>query len=646
MKKYTKILYIFIGLFIAIGIPVFAANLQPSFTPSLIPVTTDKYYLGSTSPNSEWNGIYTKNLNVSGTCTGCGSGSGGSGTVGTSTVETAGYFANWFTTAGTPAKLNGTSAIFQLGSNIGIGTLNPVDVNANARLTVAGISSQDIIASTTDNTTLSDAILQAYAPGSRIFMGAHGTNQVSSRYGLTLGGWGEISAFNSTFGTTNGLVIGTNTAMPLVFGTNNAEVARFTSGGRLGIGTTNPGANIHDSFDATSTASTVTGLHIGTTATSQPDGNGTYFSINTLAKSFLGNLFDLQASSTSRFTGTASGNLGINATTSLATLEVKARTPLTLTGTVTYINNTTLTGNGTVFTKELSVGSQITANAVTRAITAVNSDTSATVELAWGGTATAVTATTKPPVFRFTEPGGNVIGQAIWDRGGLEVSFSDVGGRTFGLNNAVNQSGFFVTTSGVFGSSQSGSQLFGTLPSIGAVPTATSREAIIARGINSQTADIFQVQNSTPTTLFNVTSAGNVGIGTTTPYANISVQSGASTGDAFVVATSSGNAVFGIDNSGHRFSSGPAPAISSCGTGTGTVIGDDQGGTITTATAATSCTMTFAKAYSGNGLYCNVTDDSLVGFADISATSTTAVTFGISSALSGGHLFYQCAYHK
>lgn len=137
------------------------------------------------------------------------------------------------------AQATSTIFITSLGQ-VGIGTQTPIDVNANAKLTIAGISSQDIIASTTDNTTLSDAILQAYAPGSRVFLGAHGTNQVSTRYGITLGGWGEIGAFNSTSGTTNGLVIGTNPAVPIVFGTNNLERMRITSAGLVGIGTTTP----------------------------------------------------------------------------------------------------------------------------------------------------------------------------------------------------------------------------------------------------------------------------------------------------------------------------------------------------------------------------------------------------------------------
>lgn len=216
-------------------------------------------------------------------------GAGGTGTVSTSTNETSGQLSYWTTTSGTPARLGkvatttltGTGLIsisnspkvigasgavvtlpvtkgnFVVGNDagiaqatstifitsvgrVGIGTTNPIAVNANARLTVAGTGSQDIIASTTDNTTSSDAIIQAYAPGSRIFMGAHGSAQVSTRYGLTLGGYGEISAFDSSSGTTNGLVIGTNTAKPFIFGTSNAERMRLDSSGRLGIGTTTP----------------------------------------------------------------------------------------------------------------------------------------------------------------------------------------------------------------------------------------------------------------------------------------------------------------------------------------------------------------------------------------------------------------------
>lgn len=109
MKNYKNILIIALLIFGFGGITL-AANLQPSYTPSLLPLITDKYYLGSTSPNLEYNGIYTKNLTVSGTCTGCGGGSGGgSGNVATSTPDVANQAAVFTSTGATPATIGGFS---------------------------------------------------------------------------------------------------------------------------------------------------------------------------------------------------------------------------------------------------------------------------------------------------------------------------------------------------------------------------------------------------------------------------------------------------------------------------------------------------------------------------------------------------------
>lgn len=184
-----------------------------------------------------------------------------------------------------------TSTIF-IASNqtVGINTTNPTGVNANAKLTVAGISSQDIIASTTDNTTLSDAILQAYAPQSRIFMGAHGINQTTIRYGITLGGWGEIGQFN-TSGNTNGLIIGTNPAVPLVFGTNNLERLRLTSAGNVGISSTSPFALLSVaglsngtvplfSISTSTTVATTTAFNIDLNGNTTIGNNGSVLTVN------------------------------------------------------------------------------------------------------------------------------------------------------------------------------------------------------------------------------------------------------------------------------------------------------------------------------------------------------------------------------
>lgn len=53
---------------------------------------------------------------------------------------------------------------------------------------------------------------------------AHTSPRVSTRYGLTIGGWTELTVFSGG----NGLAIGTQTTgEPLVFGTNNLEAGRF-----------------------------------------------------------------------------------------------------------------------------------------------------------------------------------------------------------------------------------------------------------------------------------------------------------------------------------------------------------------------------------------------------------------------------------
>lgn len=145
---------------------------------------------------------------------------------------------------------------------------------------------------------------------------------------------------------------------------------------------------------------------------------------------------------------------------------------------------------------------------------------------------------------------------------------------------------------------------------------------------------------------FSSTTASTFGAGTTTSKALFGAQ-GTSGGSAPLLdlATSTGGSVFGVDASGHIYTSGGAPVISSCGTGSPTITGDDSTGTITTGTAAAGCTMTFVAAYASTPS-CNVSDDSTASAADISSISTTAVSFGLSVSLSGGHLYYSCSYHK
>jgi hypothetical protein len=64
---------------------------------------------------------------------------------------------------------------------------------------------------------------------------SHSSARTISRFGVTLGGWNEFLAVNG-----NGLILGTNTGTPLIFGTSALDRLHITPAGNVGIGDTNP----------------------------------------------------------------------------------------------------------------------------------------------------------------------------------------------------------------------------------------------------------------------------------------------------------------------------------------------------------------------------------------------------------------------
>lgn len=152
----------------------------------------------------------------------------------TTALQASAFFAS---TTGATSTFAGSLVLF---GKFSVGTDNPTQVNANADAVVAGAGAAVVIASTTDNTSLSTAILETYAPGVKFYGGSHGTSQTPVRFGLTLGGWAEVAATSSAQGTLNGLVLGTVPSAPLVFGTFNTERGRFTANGLFTLGTTTP----------------------------------------------------------------------------------------------------------------------------------------------------------------------------------------------------------------------------------------------------------------------------------------------------------------------------------------------------------------------------------------------------------------------
>jgi lysophospholipase L1-like esterase len=118
--------------------------------------------------------------------------------------------------------------------NVGIGTSSPA-VSFHVRK--AGFPAARV--ESTDNTTGSAAAMTTIADWGQVQFASHCSARTTSRFGITLGGWAELLVQNNA-GATNGLIIGAQPNVPIVFGTNNAERARIDGSGNCGIGTSSP----------------------------------------------------------------------------------------------------------------------------------------------------------------------------------------------------------------------------------------------------------------------------------------------------------------------------------------------------------------------------------------------------------------------
>lgn len=147
----------------------------------------------------------------------------------------------------------------------------------------------------------------------------------------------------------------------------------------------------------------------------------------------------------------------------------------------------------------------------------------------------------------------------------------------------------------------------------------------------------------------------NVAIGTTIPGATLhAIASSAATIGALVVGASSQTAnlqewrnssatvLHAIAPSGHVISGGSAPAVSACGTSP-SISGNDTTGTVTIGTGGivTSCTVTFATAYSA-APHCFLNDRTEI-IAVSASTSTTVLTISKTLAFAASSVIdYYC----
>lgn len=166
--------------------------------------------------------------------------------------------------------------------------------------------------------------------------------------------------------------------------------------------------------------------------------------------------------------------------------------------------------------------------------------------------------------------------------------------------------------------------------------SATSTNALVPTFIN------FVIGGAATTNeAMRINFGGNVGIGTTTPFAGLSVVNSAT--GIFAVASSttlgSEKAIFEVDNTGHMSAGGRPPAVSTCTGFSLTAGGTDMAGNVAM-TAGTTCSLNFANTWAVRAPVCVVTANNALVDIRISTLSTTQL--GITTSANITNWTYMC----
>lgn len=543
-------------------------------------------------------------------------------------------------------------------SKAGTGTAAPIAMQAFAGADAGNVALTQVVLALNGGVGVG-----LVSPGTMLEIATSSTGNAFHGGQLTLNDLaGASNKKNWVFGSEGGnLYIGSSTD---AFATSSPAALTILNSGNIGIATSSPFfiLSVNGNF----------GIATSTSGCAQFSAIGELYSTGTACGSGSGGVTSVTGTYPISSSGGATPNISL---LGFATTTLSVGSPLTITGTLGALVGGT---NSTINCQTVS-GSQAGCLSATdwttfngkqdagNYITALTGDGTASGP----GSASFTLATVNSNIGTFNNVMVNGKGLVT---AASNVSYSTAGYPFPGFNNSTSTltlfngnasttqlsaaTGFFnflqATSSTATSTFAGGVEIGTTTQATGGTNSAlltisNAAQAVGGLIINTWTnvTNAFSINNALGQNVFNVDTTATspfLGIGTTTPWGTLSVI-GNGTNPLFAVASSSNTALpnFEIDPTGHVVTSGQKPTISSCGS-TNSISGNDsQGSIMFTGTLVTACTMTFVTPVpAGQTLGCTSSDNSLTGFSDISSTSTTAVTFGISTGLAAGTIYYSC----
>lgn len=505
MSKLLKYLVIIVPLlFLTLPIAAEAAPTIQNFT-NIAPFVNDKYDDGTTTPSQEWFHVFTKILCLSGDCRSVWPSASGSGNVSTSSSESSGFIPFWTSNSATPALLSGGTSSFvwdSVNNRLGISSSTPgfplsigsTDQTSSPWVSIGGLNQSNYgIAISGGRTML------GYTTGGE----GDAVLASGSGHGIVLETSGAANAFPNSAMLTPGICIAGGT------GGCASNTGGTTAAGNVGIGTSTPYAKLSVMIGSLS-ASQAPSVAFAIGSTTKGTATSTLFSVNSTGSTTLASTF-----------GTCSGSNALT-TDSGGTIVCGA-----------------ITGNGG------GIGDPFTHPAAGQSATT-------SLMLSYGNASTTqLTATSS--VYLATEAGKVGVGTTApsnlftveGNQAGGIVNFQrDFPGNTpFGTAiGTFLVTAFESTTTNMLASTTGPAFIFRAATST-ANPVNLADIVAIQSGNSDFNGDLaLRTYNAgTPSEVMRLSTTGNVGIGSTSPYAALSVVGSTGIVADHITATSTAN---------------------------------------------------------------------------------------------------------